>query len=272
MNTNDKREGIWIPMSLIRNEELDWVNKVLMAEIESLSKLKSGCIASNAYFGRLVGLSPGSVSKRITRLTQLRYIKTRNEYENHSCMGRIIIPLNRVWEPSHTVKEDQVPVVPEQTGYTSQSTNEDIPERPGGTSWTTMGDIPQRPGGTSQENTIITHISTDIKTESSSDIQEHKLGPNTGENHIQLIPGTSLNIEDYPKWYLQSGLKIILKNYPKWQIDVEELGLEMFVDEAKKFCRITPECIEYIKAYQYYLSYPVSEDQNDPAVEGGGPN
>jgi len=264
MKENDKREGLWIPISLIRNEELDWENKVLMAEIESLSKLKSGCIASNAYFGRLVGLSPGSVSKRITHLTRLGYIKTRNEYENHTCMGRVITLLNKVWEPVLTDSKSPDSVVLEQPGGTSPSTMGDISEQPWGSSQRTMEDSPERPGGSSQENTIITYINRDINTDNSSKtnsgLLEQGWGLDTGENRILLIPGTSLKIEDNPKWSIESELKYTMRRYLHWRTDIEELGLDLFIQEAKKFCRISPEDIEYIKGYQYYLSNPGPAD------------
>lgn len=68
------RQGIWISQEIIDDTNLDWINKVLLSEIISLSKLEKGCIASNETFGKLLNLHRGNISKRITFLEEEGYV------------------------------------------------------------------------------------------------------------------------------------------------------------------------------------------------------
>jgi hypothetical protein len=49
-----EKKGIWIPQCIVEDDKLDWMNKILYTEIISLSKLASGCIASNKHFAILL--------------------------------------------------------------------------------------------------------------------------------------------------------------------------------------------------------------------------
>ncbi len=88
----ENRKGIWIPIEIIEDDNLDWLNKVLLSEIISYSKLPLGCIASNETFGELLNLHRGNVSKRISYLVEKEYIQiiTVNKSKNKSI--RTIIP------------------------------------------------------------------------------------------------------------------------------------------------------------------------------------
>lgn len=88
----ENRKGIWIPIEIIEDDNLDWLNKVLLSEIISYSKLPLGCIASNEKFGELLNIHRGNVSKRISYLVENEYIQiiVINKSKNKSM--RTIIP------------------------------------------------------------------------------------------------------------------------------------------------------------------------------------
>lgn len=87
---------MWIPQELIDNPELDWVNKILLAEIQSLNKLPKGCYMSNNAISIFLGINRSSVIRRLNFLIEKEYIITKNKYDNNRCVGRIIAPTNKV--------------------------------------------------------------------------------------------------------------------------------------------------------------------------------
>jgi hypothetical protein len=94
----NKTKGMWIDIEIIKNRELDWTNKVLLSEIISLNKLERGCITSNESLGKLLSLHPGNVSKRISQLKDLGYIKIVLKKKDVSTTLRIIIPTNKKYD------------------------------------------------------------------------------------------------------------------------------------------------------------------------------
>lgn len=144
-----KREGIWIEQGLINDKTLDWTNKVLLAEIYSLSKLENGCIASDRYFGILLGIGRSSVNKRVNWLKGKGYIITINQYNKNGCIGRIIY--KAVNQKQHTV----VPIVDNPSSRNQQEV------------------VLLGTNVVSDENTTNTFINSDLK--------EHVIVHNTGE-------------------------------------------------------------------------------------------
>ena len=65
---NNKRD-IFISQELIDDKKLDWVNKVIMSQVE----LKS--IISNEELGMILNLHKGNVSKRVSWLEKNEYVK-----------------------------------------------------------------------------------------------------------------------------------------------------------------------------------------------------
>jgi hypothetical protein len=94
----NKTKGMWIDIEIIKNRELDWTNKVLLSEIISLNKLERGCITSNESLGKLLSLHPGNVSKRISQLKDLGYIKIVLKKKDVSTTLRIIVPTNKKYD------------------------------------------------------------------------------------------------------------------------------------------------------------------------------
>lgn len=72
----EKREfkGIWIPKEIWLNAELSAIEKIILAEINSLDG-EDGCYASNAYLAKFCQCSESCVSKAIAKLQKLKHIK-----------------------------------------------------------------------------------------------------------------------------------------------------------------------------------------------------
>lgn len=68
-------EGIWIPREIWLNEELGALDKVILAEITSLDRNEEHCYAGNDYLARFCQCSENKVSKSISKLKKLGYIK-----------------------------------------------------------------------------------------------------------------------------------------------------------------------------------------------------
>ena len=67
--------GTYIPGEVQYNPELSWGEGVLFGIILNLDK-EEGCWATNEYFGkRLKGITPQSVSRMLSKLQKLGYIK-----------------------------------------------------------------------------------------------------------------------------------------------------------------------------------------------------
>jgi len=72
-SVNRDFKGIWIPKELYLNDKINWTEKILLIEIDSLDNEK-GCFASNEYFANFVGKSKRYVSRIIGKLKRLGYI------------------------------------------------------------------------------------------------------------------------------------------------------------------------------------------------------
>lgn len=111
----EKRLGIFIPLELIENPELDWINKILLTEILSLSKLKNGCTASNERLSEFLQIQKSSIHRRIKFLVENDYIITNNKFSGGKCIGRKIIPTGKL------VVAKQKPMVAKQNLMVAQS-------------------------------------------------------------------------------------------------------------------------------------------------------
>lgn len=129
-----KRKGIWVPGFILEDERLDAANKIILAEVFSLSELKKGCYASDEHFGSLVGITRPSVNKRINKLEKLGYLSKKTI----SGVGKYLI-----------VNEQDESVKP-------------VPEGSSGSSFEVEIGVPKRAITSSQENTINTVTNTDI--------------------------------------------------------------------------------------------------------------
>jgi DNA-binding Lrp family transcriptional regulator len=86
-----KRKGIWIEQIHIEDKNLSWIDKVLITEISSLSKLKNGCTASDEHFSTLLNVTRSAVNKRINRLVKIGYISKYVHTKNKKIEGRTLL-------------------------------------------------------------------------------------------------------------------------------------------------------------------------------------
>lgn len=73
-------KGIWIPKEIWLDENLNWVEKVLLVEIVSLDN-EQGCWASNAYFADFFKLSKNRISVLVNSLKEKGYITIELQYK-----------------------------------------------------------------------------------------------------------------------------------------------------------------------------------------------
>lgn len=76
-------KGVWIPKIIYLDENLNWTEKILLVEIDSLDGEK-GCFASNEHFANHLMISKGRVSKLVSKLVELGYVELTLEYKNGS--------------------------------------------------------------------------------------------------------------------------------------------------------------------------------------------
>ncbi len=65
---------ITVSVEIMRDTKLNQSQKFLMAEIEQLTTLEKGCIASNLHFSNLIGITKENVSRNINDLVKKGYI------------------------------------------------------------------------------------------------------------------------------------------------------------------------------------------------------
>lgn len=72
---NREFKGIWIPAEIWLNEDLTIAEKALFAEIDSLDG-ENGCYASNEYLAKFCNSSESFITKAISKLKRMGYIKS----------------------------------------------------------------------------------------------------------------------------------------------------------------------------------------------------
>lgn len=83
-------KGIWIPKEIWLAENLTLQEKVLLVEIDSLDNEETGCYASNNYFSKFFGMTPGRISQIINGLVEKGFISTQLIKEGKEIRQRII--------------------------------------------------------------------------------------------------------------------------------------------------------------------------------------
>jgi hypothetical protein len=67
-------KGIWIPKEIWLDDNLSALDKVILAEIDSLDDEETGCYASNQHIAAFCQCSESKVTKTIAKLIKLKYI------------------------------------------------------------------------------------------------------------------------------------------------------------------------------------------------------
>ena len=90
-------KGVWIPKEIWLDENLTWMEKLLLVEIDSLDAEK-GCFASNDYFAKFFQLSKSRISDIIGQLVSKGYITTFFLYEGKQIKRReiaMVMPIRK---------------------------------------------------------------------------------------------------------------------------------------------------------------------------------
>ena len=86
-----KNKGIWLPIEIIRNKSLSNNEKLLLMEINQLSMLDKGCIASNSHFAELFQINKTAVSRLVNSLIKKGLIESIIKKGSRNTFRTIII-------------------------------------------------------------------------------------------------------------------------------------------------------------------------------------
>ena len=71
-------KGVWIPAEVWLDSRLDALDKVILAEIDSLDKNARGCFASNKHLAEFAQCSESKVSRAVSKLAETGYVRVAN--------------------------------------------------------------------------------------------------------------------------------------------------------------------------------------------------
>ena len=74
---NNEDKFLMIPHFILFNNELDAVDKLIVADIHSLSKLPKGCYKSQNGFGSFLNITRSAISKRLESLESTGFINSK---------------------------------------------------------------------------------------------------------------------------------------------------------------------------------------------------
>ena len=74
LKTNRAFKGVWFPKEIWFDTNLNWIEKCVLMEIDSLDG-EFHCIASNSYLAEFIGCGETAISKAVSKLIDLNYIK-----------------------------------------------------------------------------------------------------------------------------------------------------------------------------------------------------
>ncbi len=88
---------ITVSVDILQDKELNQSQKFILAEIEQLTQLELGCIATNDHFAKLIGISKENVSKNLNSLKSKGYIdveiiKGSRNHQRHITLIKLITP------------------------------------------------------------------------------------------------------------------------------------------------------------------------------------
>lgn len=75
--TNERKfKGVWIPAAIWNHKALTWMEKCVIAEIDSLSDAASPCIASDDYIAEKFDISRGRMANILSKLRRENFLET----------------------------------------------------------------------------------------------------------------------------------------------------------------------------------------------------
>lgn len=94
--TKSKNWVAVIPAAVLYNEKLSDKDKLVYCVVSNLTHEKGFCWASNRYIAELLGCSPVTVSRSISKLDKIGLIKNTLEKGSEGTLRRIYLPLSQV--------------------------------------------------------------------------------------------------------------------------------------------------------------------------------
>ena len=100
-------KGIWITKEIWLDSELNWIEKLMLAEINSLDG-DNGCFASNDYFSKFFKLSKTRISQIINSLIQKKYISAEYIKKGNEIVKRVLHTLYNYDKEEDTKKIEKI--------------------------------------------------------------------------------------------------------------------------------------------------------------------
>jgi len=113
---------VTVSIDIMHDKNLNQSQKFLLAEIEQLSQLNSGCIATNEHFSHLIGISKVNVSRNISSLEKMGYINTEIQKGTRNHIR--IISLIKLIRPPY--QNDKTPLSKRQESKENKTINKTI--------------------------------------------------------------------------------------------------------------------------------------------------
>lgn len=82
-------QGVWIPERLYRDNTLNWLEKITLVEIASLSA-NGECFANNQHFANFLGVSKRRAEQIISKLRDDGYITSQIIYNGNEVERRVL--------------------------------------------------------------------------------------------------------------------------------------------------------------------------------------
>ena len=86
--STDKKTYLIISHEIKINKKLDPANKMILGEIEALSKLPKGCYASESHFADILNINRSAANKRLNTLEKDQYIFVKRIKKNKKIIGK----------------------------------------------------------------------------------------------------------------------------------------------------------------------------------------
>lgn len=177
-------KGIWIPKDVWLDENLSWIEKFLLVEIDSLDNEK-GCWANNEYFAKFFGVSKDRISRLISSLNKKGYITVELSYKQ----GTKAIE-KRIVRITNTYRRKQLEGIGENTNRGIGENTKDNNTSINNTFNNTKDNIEDLPNSKKSKSKTVRHKYGEYKNVLLSDDQLEKLKsefPNDWEQRIERV-------------------------------------------------------------------------------------
>lgn len=121
-----KAKGIWIPIEIWEDKNLNWNEKILFLEIDSYTSRDSDCYISNEYIAKLLGVTETSANKILSSLISKGYVvKTKFDGRKRYIKTNMVYRKSVLtYEESQPCRLEQ-PCIAAESNILIQSTNTD---------------------------------------------------------------------------------------------------------------------------------------------------